>query len=82
MLSPEEAEVEQLAKFQQACRDIGIFAMTRVQAMSRGDETEFQYGMTLVIRQLTEHLGLSLAAQKCREEFEQGVRDAAQPKRS
>jgi hypothetical protein len=43
--------------------------MLRVQAIACGDETEFQYAMSLVIHQLVEHLGLSLAARKTREEI-------------
>jgi len=58
-----------IEQFQQYCKRIGIDAMNRVQTLSLGDETEFQYGLLLVIQQLHEHLGLSISARKVREEF-------------
>ena len=50
------------------CKAIAFRAMISVQKLCGGDETEFQYAMTLVILQMTEHLGLSLTARKAREE--------------
>ena len=68
--------IRNLDKFQHYCKRIGIDAMSRVQTLSLGDETEFQYGLLLVIQQLHEHLGLSLSARKIREELIGGERDA------
>ena len=54
---------------QSSCKGIALSTMQHVQMMCSGDETEFQYAMSLVIHQMMEHLGLSLAARKTREEI-------------
>jgi hypothetical protein len=55
------------------CKAIAFRAMLSVQKLCGGNETQFQYAMSLVILQMTEHLGLSLTPRKPREERDETV---------
>ena len=52
------------------CKAISVRAMLSVQRLCGPNETEFQYAMTLVIHHMADHLGLSLAARKTKEEIQ------------
>jgi hypothetical protein len=64
-----EEETRRLDELQQNCRAISTVTMLKVQTTCAGNETEFQYAMTLVMHNLMEHLGRSLGARKTMEEI-------------
>lgn len=51
------------------CREISTQAMLKVQSLAAGNETTFRYYMTMTIKNMVDHLGMSMAAQLTKEEI-------------